>query len=123
MRFHAVVLCGLLVNSTGFVGAGAALAAGPNAETGAQISAQCAACHGSDGMSVDTSIPNLAGQHYQYLTTQIQAFKQRTRNSPLMNELTRSLSQEQIDDLAAFYASVPIRVEARPRGNHQHQNR
>jgi cytochrome c553 len=123
MRFHAVVLCGLLVNLTGVGGAGAAFAASPSAQKGAQISAQCAACHGSDGMSVDTSIPNLAGQHYQYLTTQIEAFKQRTRNSPLMNELTRTLTQEQIDDLAAYYASIPIRVEARPTSNHQHQNR
>jgi cytochrome c553 len=99
----------------GIAFAGGASAAGPNAEIGAHISAQCAACHGSDGMSIDTSIPNLAGQHYAYLVVQTNAFKQRTRISPLMNQMAQSLSQEQIEDIAAYYASVPIQVKAAPK--------
>ena len=67
----------------------AASAAGPSAEAGAKISAQCAACHGSDGMSVDTSIPNLAGQHYAYLVAQTSAFKQRTRTSAEPVQITK----------------------------------
>jgi cytochrome c553 len=95
--------------------AGAAFAAGPSVEKGAQISAQCAACHGSDGLSVDTSIPNLAGQHYAYLVEQTNAFKQRSRINPIMNQMVQSLSQEQIEDIAAYYASVPIQVKAAPK--------
>jgi cytochrome c553 len=96
----------------------AASAAGPSAEAGAKISAQCAACHGSDGMSVDTSIPNLAGQHYAYLVAQTSAFKQRTRINPIMNQMVLSLSQEQIEDIAAYYASVPIQVKVTPKPKH-----
>lgn len=90
---------------------GAAQAAAPDAAAGARISTPCAACHGSDGISLDTSIPNLAGQHYPYLVQQLKAFKSGSRNSPLMNELVRSLSEEQIEDLAAYYDSQLIEVK------------
>ena len=93
-----------------FVFAGASVAAPPSAVKGAQISARCAACHGTDGFSVDTSIPNLAGQHYVYLQTQMMAFKQKTRNSPMMNEIVAPLTQEQIDDISAYYASIPVQL-------------
>ena len=100
------------IAAIGIMSAGAGFAADPRAEKGAQISAQCAVCHGSDGMSVDTSIPNLAGQHYSYLVEQTNAFKQKTRINPIMNQMVETLSQEQIEDIAAFYASVPIQVKA-----------
>ena len=88
----------------------ASIAGQPNARAGQLISTTCAVCHGSDGLSVDTSIPNLAGQHYVYLVQQINAFKHGSRNSPFMNELARPLTEEQIEDIAAYYASVPIEV-------------
>lgn len=87
-----------------------AWAAPPSAAAGAAISAQCAACHGSNGISPDTSTPNLAGQHYQYLLSQIEAYKSGTRKNPIMNEMTKPLSQEQMEDLAAYFASIVIRV-------------
>jgi cytochrome c553 len=94
--------------------AGTALGASPDKRTGEAISKQCAACHGNDGMSVDNNIPNLAGQHFVYLQEQMNAYKKRTRINPIMNQMISSLSQEQIDDIAAFYASVHIRTEAAP---------
>jgi cytochrome c553 len=101
---------GIIAASTTLAFGVAAFAGSPNPAVGAHISAQCAACHGSNGMSVDTSIPNLAGQHYVYLVQQLKAFKERSRISPLMNELARPLTQEQIEDISAYYASVPIEV-------------
>jgi cytochrome c553 len=92
--------------------AGTALGAGPNTRTGEAISKQCGACHGNDGMSVDNNIPNLAGQHFVYLQEQMNAYKKRTRINPIMNQMISSLSQEQIDDIAVFYASIPIRTGA-----------
>ena len=88
----------------------AAFAGQPNAKAGQLIATTCAVCHGSDGMSVDTSIPNLAGQHYVYLVQQLNAFKQGSRNSAFMNEQARPLTEEQIEDIAAYYSSVPIEV-------------
>lgn len=87
----------------------------PNPKAGAQISQTCAACHGDNGFSVDNTIPNLAGQHYAYLVTQLNAFKSRSRNAPLMNELARSLTEEQIEDIAAYYAGVSIELAKKPK--------
>lgn len=88
--------------------------AAPSATAGAAISAQCAACHGSNGISADTSTPNLAGQHYEYLLSQIEAYKAGTRKNAIMNEMAKALSQEQMQDLAAYFASIPIHVGAPP---------
>jgi len=101
-----------LLAASFLLGPGPAFAAAPqpDAAAGSHISITCAACHGSDGISVDTSIPNLAGQHYVYLVQQITAFRDRSRISPLMNELARPLTDRQIEDIAAYYASVPIAV-------------
>jgi len=103
------------IAALGIIFAGTASAAEPSAEKGAHIAAQCAACHGSDGMSIDTRIPNLAGQHYAYLLAQTNAFRERTRINPIMNQMVQSLSQEQIEDIAAYYASVPIQVKTLPK--------
>jgi len=86
--------------------------AAPNPRTGAAISAQCAICHGANGMSVAANIPNLAGQRYPYLLSQMRAFKSGTVKSGIMNQMARSLSEEQIEDLSAYFASIPITVVA-----------
>jgi len=97
---------------------GGSLAASPDVTAGRHLATICAACHGSDGMSVDTSIPNLAGQHYVYLVQQLTAFKNGSRVSPLMTELARPLTDQQIADLSAYYASVPIEVGKRSTAKH-----
>jgi cytochrome c553 len=93
-----------------FAFAGTAWAAGPDAKVGGEISKQCAACHGNDGMSVDNNIPNLAGQHYTYLLEQMNAYKQKTRDNPIMNEMIGPLNQTQITDIAAYFSNIPVRV-------------
>ncbi len=86
--------------------AGAAQAA--DAEAGkARAMAVCAACHGANGVSVGDSIPNLAGQRAAYLETQLRAWKSGTRKNPLMNAIGAQLSDAEIPDLAAFFASLP----------------
>ncbi len=77
---------------------------------GAAISAQCAMCHGSNGISVAGNIPNLAGQRYGYLLQQLRAFKHRKRRNPLMDEVAHSLTRQQMKDLSAYFASIPLRV-------------
>jgi cytochrome c553 len=61
-------------------------------------------------MSVDNNIPNLAGQHYTYLLEQMNAYKQKTRDNPIMNEMIGPLNQTQITDIAAYFSSIPVRV-------------
>lgn len=89
--------------------------AASKAQIGARISAPCAACHGHRGIAVDTTIPNLAGQHYPYLVNQLKAFRRRGRIYPQMNDKAHALTDEQIEDLSAYYSAIPIEVGRPPR--------
>ncbi len=81
--------------------------AGGDPEAGKQKSATCAACHGPDGNSVNPAWPKLAGQGEKYLIGQMQLFKDRVRVNVLMNLQVENLSEQDIQDLAAYYTSQP----------------
>ncbi len=84
--------------------AGNAIAAG-DADAGKDKSATCAACHGGDGNSVNPAWPSLAGQHASYIAKSLRSFKEGTRSDPLMSAQANMLSDEDIDNLAAYYAT------------------
>lgn len=77
-----------------------------NADAGKAKSAVCAACHGAEGISAMDIYPNLAGQKEAYLATQLQHFRDGERNNPIMAPMAKPLSDEDIADLAAYYASL-----------------
>jgi cytochrome c553 len=91
-----IVLLGLLI-------AGNALAAG-DAAVGKTKASVCAGCHGFDGHSSNDLWPNLAGQKATYLANQIKAFRYGKRNDPTMAPMVASLTDQDADDLAAYYA-------------------
>ncbi|WMC12477.1 cytochrome c [Oceanimonas pelagia] len=82
-----------------------AFAAG-DAEAGKAKSAACAACHGADGISTMDIYPNLAGQKAAYIVSQLKAFKAGERNNPIMAPMAMPLSDQDMEDLAAYYASL-----------------
>ncbi|HHP0513211.1 TPA: c-type cytochrome [Vibrio harveyi] len=87
---------------------GQALAAG-DAAAGQAKAAVCAACHGADGIAVIPGYPNLKGQNEQYIESSIKAYKagQRTGGlAPVMRAQANLLSDEDIANLAAYYASL-----------------
>jgi cytochrome c553 len=69
-------------------------------------SAICVACHGPQGISSNTQWPNLAGQQKQYLIKQLKAFREGDRQDPLMSAMAAGLSDEDIENLAAWYNSL-----------------
>ena len=69
-------------------------------------SATCAACHGADGHSVSPVWPNLAGQKEAYLAKQLKDFKAGTRKDPTMSPMAAPLSDDDIANLAAYFASL-----------------
>jgi cytochrome c553 len=73
----------------------------------AELLRQCSACHGVDGIAKDVEIPNLRGQHDQYVAEQLRAFRSGKRASKEMHYLSRHLTDEEIDALAQFYAEMP----------------
>lgn len=84
-----------------------------DAAAGKAKSAACAACHGPDGNGgADPSWPKLAGQIPEYLYKQLADFKSGKRSDPLMSGMAAPLSEEDMRDLAAFYASQKIKPGA-----------
>ena len=76
-----------------------------DAAAGKQKSVVCAACHGIDGNSVNPLWPKLAGQHAAYMTKQMKAFRDGERDDPVMAPMAKPLSDADIEDISAFYAS------------------
>ena len=95
MRFRLGILLAVLLPSV-------ALA---DAMKGAQLSASCAHCHGTDGNSSSGQYPNLAGQTAEYIYLQIKAFKEGTRTDPMMSPMVGILTDQDMRDLADFYSS------------------
>ena len=79
-----------------------------DADAGKAKSMTCAGCHGADGNSPTGAWPKLAGQHEGYLVSQLQAFKSKERDNALMYGFAAALSDQDMKDLAAFYASQQI---------------
>ncbi len=93
-----------LVAGTALAAAGTASAQG-DAAAGKQKAAVCAACHGADGNSGNPEWPSLAGLGAPYIVQQLQAFKEGVRKDPLMTPQAQALSEQDMLDLAAFYAA------------------
>lgn len=65
----------------------------------------CQTCHGLDGKSVDPNYPNLAGQHESYLIKALSDYRSGKRNNAIMASFAGELTNQDIEDLASWYAS------------------
>ena len=78
----------------------------PDLAKGQAISTQvCGACHTADGSRGSPANPILAGQHAEYLAKQLHEFKSGKRANPIMKGFAGTLSDEDIKNVTAFYAS------------------
>lgn len=78
---------------------------------GRQIAAvKCQMCHGLDGQAKLPEVPNLAGQTEQYILTQMAAFRNDTRKNAMMSLVVPALSDDDVADLAAYYAAIEIKI-------------
>jgi len=66
----------------------------------------CAMCHGAEGISANDIWPNLAGQKPGYLVKQMKAFRDGDRKDPMMSPMASALSDDDIDNLAAYFSSL-----------------
>ena len=94
----------LLVGSFALAAAahGADLAAGQ-----AKAKEICQACHGLDGNSTVADYPKLGGQYPDYLAKALRDYKSGARKNPIMAGFAGALTPQDIDNLAAYYASQP----------------
>jgi cytochrome c553 len=87
-----------------------ALAAG-NITTGRQKALACQTCHGLDGLSKMPEAPNIAGNPEQYLVRQLNAFRKGERKNEMMTVVVQQLSDQDVADLAAYYAAIEVTVK------------
>jgi cytochrome c553 len=96
----------------GVCAAGPALA--QDAKAGRQKAAACAACHGPLGLSATPDAPNLAGQPAMYVSAQLKAYRDGTRRHEVMTLMAKPLSDADIDNVAAWFSSLKLQVQAPP---------
>jgi len=70
----------------------------------------CRVCHGIDGVGKMPNVPNIGGESEIYLTKQLKAFRSGERTDPQMSIVTKPLTDEEIAELAAWYASIKFTV-------------
>lgn len=75
-------------------------------EAGKKRALVCAGCHGTDGISLIPTYPNLKGQKAAYTAKQLRDFKKRIRKDPVMIAQATSLSDQDIDNISAYYESL-----------------
>ncbi|GAB57693.1 c-type cytochrome [Rheinheimera nanhaiensis] len=96
---HMLLMTVMLLGSAGVAAA--------DIDAGKAKAAVCAACHGANGISVIPDYPNLAGQKVRYLEASIKAYRDGERKNPIMSPMASGLSDADIANIAAFYASLP----------------
>lgn len=71
------------------------------------LAAMCANCHGTEGRTIDGSaIPSLAGMPRDYMVTQMKAFREGTRPATVMHQLTKGLTDQQIETVATYFSTL-----------------
>lgn len=101
MRLAAITTLALI----GLVASGAALADGDPA-IGKTKAATCVPCHGEDGLGIAPNYPVLAGQYADYMAHVLRQYRSGERKNPIMLGIATPLSDADIDDLSAWFASL-----------------
>jgi cytochrome c553 len=90
------------------LGLAAPYALGADPQAGRAKAAACSLCHGQNGVAVQPATPNLAGQPALYVEEQLKNYRDGKRRHEVMGVIAKPLSDAEIADLAAWYASIKI---------------
>lgn len=91
--------------------ASAPLLASGDIDNGKTKAAPCFACHGKDGNGIDPQYPRLAGQYNEYIQQALHEYKDGRRGNPIMKGFVSSLSDQDIEDVAAYFSSMPTKLD------------
>lgn len=87
-------------------------AAAEDAVAGRQKALQCQACHGLDGLAKVPGAPHIGGQVKEYLVKSMRDYKAGARKDEMMGVVMRQVSEQDIEDLAAYYAGVGLQAKS-----------
>jgi len=108
MKYKIPLLVAVLASSLSITSLTSAEESGDSA-AGKVKSESCQGCHGADGNSYGPDWPHLADQHESYLIKQIKNFQQGERTNETMNAMVSGLSEKDIADVAAYFASQKVK--------------
>ena len=74
---------------------------------GREKSLLCQGCHGEEGISIEGLIPKLAGQYAKYIAKELRNYQAGTRSHQIMNAMAATISDDDLADIAAYFASRP----------------
>lgn len=103
MRFRGFLVPAIF--SAMCTGVGPASAADQHMVAGQRLSANCASCHGTGGVTEGNALPSLAGQSKDSLIATMKAFKDGTRPATIMHQLAKGYTDEQVELIAAYLAA------------------
>ena len=98
--------------ATALVVALAPASAAGDAEAGRAKAQACTVCHGALGISTAPDAPHLAGQPALYLAAQLRAYRSGARKHEVMAVMAKPLSDDDIGNLAAWFAAIRIEASA-----------
>ena len=106
----ATAVAKLLVTAVLLLAASGGASHAGDIKAGRTKAMMCQTCHGLDGLAKTPDAPNIAGQTEPYLIVQLQAFKTGVRKNDAMSVVMPPLSDQDIEDLAASYSAIEIRI-------------
>jgi cytochrome c553 len=101
------------------LGCVAAVYAAGDPAAGAQKNRMCQGCHGIPGYRYaypDYRVPRLGGQHAQYIVNALKEYQSKARSNPTMQAIAADLSDQDMQDLAAYYSQKPEKAAGTPAG-------
>ncbi|HUL92356.1 MAG TPA: c-type cytochrome [Burkholderiales bacterium] len=99
-RHWAAVLAALPVSIS------AALAQDASALRASGLAAICAQCHGTNGRTQGDTVPGLAGRNREQIASLLREFREGKRPATVMHQISKGLTDQQVDTLAAYFAAV-----------------
>ena len=116
VRLKAVQLVLSALTSLSLLAASGSVCSAGDVKAGRAKALMCQACHGLDGLSKTPDAPNIAGQTEPYIVAQLKAFKSGTRKNDAMSVVAPSLSDTDVEDLAAYFSAIEINIVKIPGG-------
>lgn len=111
LLFGGIVLGGVLLAEDALAGDALATELTGDRDAGRKLAGQCRVCHGLDGYAQIPIAPHIGGEPASYLRAQLTAFRDGERQHEMMSIVARSLTDQQIADLAAWYAGHRVTAE------------
>jgi cytochrome c553 len=78
---------------------------------GRKVATKCVACHGIDGQSKNPEAPHISGQMERYIIKALKRYVSGERQDPMMSMIVKQFKEGDIENVAAYYASIKVTVE------------